>query len=1049
MRQTGAAILASFFIPFGAAAAPTGRLPVPVRVHVLTSAGKPVRNAYIALVPVWRPSGIPLVEEITDTGSSVFRVPMGRYHVVAGAKGFQVSTEGPIPVSHELGENRNVVLKPLLRASGKVTDENGTPLAGVRVADSRGEIVAPFAKLSQLAVRHLSSDWSVVTDQLGNWSLGVPDGKVPLVFSAEGRAAQWRFYKTGEPEPLDVSMFPGATLRITCDRSDPNVVLTLEREGGDPAGSIPRGWQRPVWARWAKTTFITWPSLPAGVYSVYAKYVDPGFFMRRATLVGKVALSASRETELEVTLPSEMHAAARVFRLYLDGVSPQDVDVDDLEAFGLDAAGDVHRFHCVVQQTAGGTVLHVNADGAKPPVYAVTAERFIAAASDVAGTAAEESAVPPVPATLHSRADAYLVLRSAEKELQFPRTGLAVLHDCSKTTTRVSVPIIIRNSNLAEFTAPAGCRNAVLSFNPFEPVILTNPLRAGHQSAGEFVLRAAASADVRVVRDPGDAVVPGAIVRVTAFSDDWSSRERIAAAEAETGADGWAHVEGLPVLRALQFVAQTPGGESSVGAEARAEPRGRLTIDPLSIPKPATLMVVPKLSARVHALFPSARVRIVFVEPVDPLRAALEKQEQKPSDEDSPLRFEPLKPGTWRVAAWVEVGGTYALVKIAEVELNAGETRRIDGGLEPIVFQGRVTSGGKGVAAKVTLESRSVQGVAQQSFESKNDGTFYAVLPNIGTYSVVAYRLDSQSNDIPLGEIDFTDPSQPMEIVLPATSTAVIHVRAVGKPVPSATVWISQTRNGLGRIEQDRRGRSTDSEGDVKFEYVVAGEWVFSAHDEGSGSRAARSVVVREGEDSHVTLDIGPSNAIQGSLHDAAGVAVPNARIDCVVLGTTGTPSRSGSVTDADGKFTVDTYSKLSAPALCSVIAPSGVVDAFKAMPGDAATVQLPPSTGALRISDWAKWYSPGAFWLAAPDGRVISLSAVAEVAGRFGPPLQIPALAAGHWQVIRLQSIPQWVALALGQGGALPAVAEVNLDAGTVQSIHVYDTPALRGGMQ
>jgi len=1007
-----------------------------------------VRDAYVALVPVWRPSSIPLVEEITVTGSSVFRVPMDRYQVIAGAKGFQVSTEG-LPVSHELGENLNVVLKPLSRVSGRVKDENGTPVAGVRVAEGRGEIVAPFGKLSALAVRHLSSDWSVVTDQEGNWSLGVPDGKVPLVFSAEGRAAQWRFYNTGDPEPLDVAMVPGATLRITCDRPDPNVMLTLEREGGDPSGSIPRGWQRPVWARWAKTASTTWSSLPAGLYSVYAKYVEPRFFMRRATVVGKVELAASKETELKVTLPFELHAAVRVYRLYLDGVPPQDVDVDDLEAFGLDATGDVRSLHCVVQQTVGGTVLYVNPDGAKPPIYAVTADRFIAAVSDVADTAAEDTAVPPVPAALKPRADAYLVLRSLEKDLQLPRAGLAVLHDCSKTIPRLSVPIRMRNGNLADFTAPAGCRNAVLSFNPFEPVILTKPLRAGHQSVGEFVLRAAASADVRVVREPGGAVVPGAIVRVMALSDDWSSRERIPAAEARTGADGWAHVEGLPVLRALQFVAQAPAGESSLGAEGRAEPRGRLTIDPLSIPKPATLVVVPKLSARVHALFPSARVPIVSVEPVDPLRAALEKQEQKPSDEDSPLRFEPLKPGTWQAAAYVKVAGTYAFVKIAEVELKAGETRRIDSELEPNVFQGRVTSGGKGVAAKVTLESRSVQDVAPQSFESKNDGTFYAVLPNTGTYSVVAYRLDSQSNDIPLGEMDFTDPSQPMEIVLPATSTAVIHVRAAGKPVANATVWISQTRNGLGRIEHDTRGRSTNSEGDVKFEYVVAGEWVFSAHHEVSGSGAEKSVEIREGEDPDVTLDLGPSNAIQGSVHDAAGVAVPNARIDCVVLGTTGAPSRSGSVTDSDGKFTVDAYSELSASALCSVITPSGVVDAFKAMPGNDATVQLPPSTGTLRISDWGKWHSPGTFWLAAPEGRVISLSAVAEVASRFGPPLQIPALAAGHWKVIRLQSIPQWVALAMGQSGALPAVAEVNLDAGGAQSINVYDTAANPSGVQ
>jgi len=990
---------------------------------------------------------MPLVEEIADTGSSVFRVPMGRYEVVAGAKGFQVSTERLL-VSHELGETQNVVLKPLLRASGKVKDENGAPAAGVRVAESHGEIVTPLARLSALAVRHLSSDWSVVTDQEGNWSLGLPDGNVPLVFSAEGRAAQWRSYKSDDPKPLEVSMSPGATLRVTSDRPDPNVMLTLEREGRDPAGSIPRSWQRGIWARWAKTTVTTWSSLPAGVYSIYAKYVDPRFFMRRATLVGKVELSASKEVQLKVTLPSERHAAARVVRLYLDGVPPQDVDVDQLEAFGLDAAGDVRGLHCVVQQTVGGTVLFVDADGAKSPFYAVTADRFIAASSDVVDAPLEDSAVPPVTAVLQPRADAYLVFRSLEKELQLPRTGLAVLHECSKTIPSVSVPIRIMSGNLADFTAPAGCRNAVLSFNPFEPVILTKPLHAGHQSVGEFVLRAAAFADVRVVRNPGDAVVPGAIVRVMALSDDWSNTDRIPAAEAETGADGWAHMEGLPVLRSLQFVAQTPGGESSLSAEARAEPHGRLTIDPLSIPKPAMLVVVPKLSARVRDLFPSARVWLVFAEPVDPLRAALEKQQRKLDDEDSALRFEPLKPGTWRATALVEVAGTYAFVKIAEVELKAGETRRLDSQLEPAVFQGRVTSGGKGVAARITLDNRSAPDIARQHFDSKKDGTFYAVLPNTGTYGAVAVRLDSQSDAIPLNDIDFTDPSQPMEIVLPATSTAVVHVRALGKPVASASVWIAETRNGRGRIEHDARGRSTDSEGDVKFEHLVAGEWIVSARDQ-AGSGTEKSVVIREGEDSDVTLDIGPSHAIQGSVHDAAGLVVPNARIDCLVLGITGTPSQSEAVTDADGKFRVDTYSELSAPALCSVLAPSGVADAFKAMPGDAAAVQLRSSTGTLRIADWAKSYSPGAFWLATSDGRVINLSSMAEVAGRFGPPLQIPALAAGHWKVIRLQSISQWVALAMGRGGVLPAVAEVDLDAGAAQTIHVYDAAVNPGGVQ
>ena len=74
------------------------------------------------------PSGVPrnrpLAEEIAERGTGVFQVPPGRYWVLAGAKGFSVSTQGPYDVR---GERMNLTtrLEPLQRVTGRVTDESG------------------------------------------------------------------------------------------------------------------------------------------------------------------------------------------------------------------------------------------------------------------------------------------------------------------------------------------------------------------------------------------------------------------------------------------------------------------------------------------------------------------------------------------------------------------------------------------------------------------------------------------------------------------------------------------------------------------------------------------------------------------------------------------------------------------------------------------------------------------------------------------------------------------------------------------------------------
>ena len=173
----------------------------------------------------------------------------------------------------------------------------------------------------------------------------------------------------------------------------------------------------------------------------------------------------------------------------------------------------------------------------------------------------------------------------------------------------------------------------------------------------------------------------------------------------------------------------------------------------------------------------------------------------------------------------------------------------------------------------------------------------------------------------------------------------------------------------------------------------------------------------------------------------------PHVRVDCLYIPITAVPARSSAETDIDGNFVIDTYSKSPLPVQCGAVAPAGIVTAFKAIAGQHIDVQLPTMTATLRIKDWARFYNPETFWLVAADGAAVRIASVAEIVGRSGELLQIPAVAAGRWRVVRVQSIPQWVALAAGQSAALPTVADIELKPGAAETIQVYESPAPKRG--
>lgn len=428
---------------------------VPVTLRVRTAGGGLIEQAYVALVPEWRPSTRPLIEEIAKNGVWAGRVPAGTYWLIGGAKGFAVGLRGPLALSDPSGMNLEIVLSPLKPIQGIVRDDHGRPIAGVRVSGINGAVMPPLGTLSELAVRHLASDFSATAGSDGRWSGALPDGDVPLIFEAPGRAAVWRIHSKNGPATMDVTLSVAAMLKVTTDRVDPSLVLTLLREGTNTPEEIPADEQPRIWARWVRTRVLTWSSLLPGTYGIYAKDPDAHDFMQEATKLASVTLAAGKQGEARVALPPVRRAATSSGALFLRGISGKELG-DAIEAFGHDAGGNSRRVDPFVEQAMGGTVVWVKTDGVHGPFYGMTNHRFFFSAPDL-GEANLRPDAEPWPATVYPRADARFQLRFAEKDLQPPRSGIAMLHGCGRGD-RVAVPITIDVHHAAAFTARRAVR---------------------------------------------------------------------------------------------------------------------------------------------------------------------------------------------------------------------------------------------------------------------------------------------------------------------------------------------------------------------------------------------------------------------------------------------------------------------------------------------------------------------------------------------------------------------------------------------------------------
>jgi hypothetical protein len=980
---------------------------VSVRVRVRSTS--PDAPSYVALVPPHHPWRQPLAEKLTSGAAATFSVPPGRYRVLASAPGHGVVTLGPLLVSADARNDYELTLPPLERIRGVVRDVHGKPVPNATIADVNALIEAPLGRLSELAMQHFGASWRTTSASDGSWSLALPaDASNPLVAEAPGHAAAWRANSRGGDAPVELLLGAGGALRVALDRRDPAFIVTLTQSGG--TAPIPAAWQPQYWARRTVQPQLEWPSLATGTYDLYAQHADPRAFVK-AVKLASVTIEPGTEREIKVALPPAQAAAANATSLFLDTI-PRG-RMAGLEAFGRDAAGLPKRIRHAVEEVSGGLLLHLNSAEASAPFFAVSNDAFIqpedgnvAAITDLAG-----GSLRVVP---------------AEPSLPLPRTGTVAFHQCNQVEN-VAVPVAVGKEGHITFPAPAGCTAFVVSFPPFAPLVFTRGLPAGDPAwLGDYRLYAAARAAVRVV-SADDAPVANALVSVTASSAP-GVKQALPLATRRSQPDGWAYFEGLPPGRELNVSATAPDAEPSLPEPFRIEPGGEARIDPLRIARPATLTVEPQLAREFRERFPKSHIEMIVLDAVD----SAAEQRRESAGEREQITFERMRPGRWLVTALVATGTSMQPLRGPEIEVKPGDALKIEPMFTPLVFRGRVTSGGRPVEGNIDIRgSRRTDPLP--SVALSKTGEFEAILERRGTYEVDV-RVRPPARMIWIGDVAFDDPAQPIEIALPAGAIA-LTVRAEGKAVANASASARMQRDASEGVHRfDLIPVKTNAGGAATLNDLLPGTWVVSVQDE-SGRVAEKSVTVAGKDPVPVTIELREPPAIRGRVTESFGAPVPAARVTCIVPGADGLPSTSAALTSEDGTFSIPRQPSGRGPVLCGVSSFSGV-QAYRVNPGTDAELVLPAETASLQLVSLPPLHRLSTLWLASPDGRLAEVSEYVRGTAA-SPVLSIPAMAAGRWKLVRVSSLGEWLALTNG-GGMLTPLAEVSLNPGDRQRLEV-----------
>jgi hypothetical protein len=969
---------------------------VPLGLAVEMPGGGSVDEIYVAFVRPERPWTRPTLEVVTSPTSTI-SVPAGDYRVIAGVPQYGLIMTDPIRVDPSRNRKLRLIFPSTRHISGTTRDTDGNPLSGVTVGDVNSFVEAPLGRVSELALRFMRPSWQTMSGPDGEWSLRVPsEGSVQIVAVASGYSVVWQENAARKPETIDFILSRGATLRVETSDVSPDYVITLEAVVKESA--VPPAWQAQFWARHVRAPVLEWSSLAPGRYDVYLQHPDPRGLGPAAKL-GTVELEPKRATELRAEALKINSNARSVSSVLIRPVAH--FDGRSLSTFGRDARGGPREVAHATEEVSGGTLLHLDTSVAGPPFFGTTDEHFLALP-----VAAEVNA-----ASVSPRGEASLQVRTVGASVPIPTTGMVTVVGCPNSGS-VRIPVAVANRGKVNFAAPAGCSSLFLEFDPFSPIFIAKQLRAGlPEWLGERTLVASGRAAIRVAHGDG-APVSDAIVSVSVSAH--GSQPATPLAQVTTSPDGWVRFERLPVGHDLTIVARSPEGEHSAVETIRTDPTRETVIDPLTIPKSAHLIVTARLDPEFVRQFPKGSILSLFIEPLD---ISGERRSKRPSGVD-PIDLGRFLPGRWQLGAIVTAGEGAQPIIIEEIDLEEGEERLLEAVVTPLVFRGRVTGSTPDLTGNIDILSAKASD-AVPSVALSSSGEFVAMLPRRDMY-FVGVRPRSTGRMIWVGNTSFSDPAQMVEVVLP-TGSVVARVRADGQPVSDVMVMARMEHQPTTDVPLVALPVRTGADGQARIEGLLAGAWIVFVPE---GKYGEKRVTVSS-DVTHVDLDLTEGLAVSGVVSDAAGAAVAGAKVTCLLPGPGGVPHLRVAFSQSDGSFDVGGRSPNRTMVLCSVTSFSGA-QGYRVVPGEPARLVLSPSPASLTVSPLPPVDRFSSLWLMSSDRRLIDVSPyVARTPGDVS--LIIPALAPEAWQLVRVTSPGDWLAIASGVG--LPTeVATVTL---------------------
>jgi hypothetical protein len=989
-----------------------------------------IEQPYLALVPPDSIPRRPAAEAIGASNTAELSVPAGAYVLVAFARGFNLTFQ-PENVFGPDAQDVKVVLRPTVVISGSVTDEAGRPLPNAVIARPGLDAPAGMGEFSPMGMSVLRSIYSTRTDEAGKWSLESPTRtKAPLLVSADGFAAAW--IAPEKPTTANTVMPPLAlkkagSLKLTLDAIDAGAVVFLRPKERPP---VPLDWLDRTWAKAATARVLEWSFLPAGQYDVYTGNPNPLNFQLPAR-VATVDVPVEG-AEAKISLPPPSRERESFIKLLL----PLATDLSSLKAYAESAGSAPAEVAAAAEEAMAGRVIYLDTSVAASRVYLVTTRELLLPREGQSMGRALSSVQRLPRATVTYR----LVAPAGAKLPGFVRSASS---DCTGDEPR-AISVAVSKSGQVEVPLAAPCHTMVTATGDFAPLASAFVLRPGEtRSLGDLKLSRSASAEVHVRRKPSgapatDVLVRARVPRGSAF---------VSLPAVATDANGVARLPSLPAGEPLLFEAYKEGSPLRGTANLTLEPGASAVIDPLEIPEPGSLSITGTLDEDFAKAFPTASLFAVHM-------TRQQTEENRPPDvrdvklaaNGETAHLTELNPGSWRTQFVVRLaeGGLHT-IDVNPVTIAPGEHREEKRLVKPVVVDGIVLENKRGISALVEVRDGAPgPDSLTRPFQSKDDGTFRAILGHEGTYDVDVRRERPglpAGIKIALGGKEFVG-GRPLELVLPMNAV-VVHALTNDTPVPNVRVLLKRRSYADdGSVSQMSVATITDERGLATFDEVLDGPWdAEAARDAESPVAQTRFVVDPSlGGVTEVTLQLEETARLEGHIYAGSGIPATGA-VDCLYVSPDRVVHSARAAISPDGSYSV----KFSKPApedlTCGVSTMDGAILPFRAKPGSHYNLFLPPETGALTIKDFGKLVVADRFWLV-QDDQLFDLTWAARTMGSRWAPLSLPHVPVGHWRIVRSASPDLLPLLQARQGIAIVPDVLVNPSTPVAANILSPQTP-------